>query len=74
MVQGHKFSTVMDPNSVLYLSKAADLFDIAHQQESYDAALEKIKCPVLVRYELLTKTFVDCAIYHCIYSSTNHFN
>ncbi|XP_065192754.1 uncharacterized protein LOC135823830 [Sycon ciliatum] len=46
--QGHKLGGIMDPNSQMYLSKAVDLFHIADGQDSYDAALEKIKCPVLV--------------------------
>jgi len=37
-----------DPNSILYISKAMDLFDVSEDYESVAAALARIKCPVMV--------------------------
>eukprot|EP01135_Chromosphaera_perkinsii_P006089 Nk52_evm3s393 gene=Nk52_evmTU3s393 len=38
----------MDPNSVLYLSKASDLWDISKKCDSFEEGMGLIKCPVLV--------------------------
>lgn len=46
--QGEIFSLKYDPNSLLYLSKAMDLYDIGEGYESKTAALSNIKCPVMV--------------------------
>lgn len=46
--QGETFCLKYDPNSMLYVSKAMDLFDLG---EGYDSLLEgmaRIKCPALV--------------------------
>ena len=46
--QGESFSTKYDPNSLLYISKAMDLFDIGEGYRSLDASLSRVKCPVMV--------------------------
>ncbi|CAF0962808.1 unnamed protein product [Brachionus calyciflorus] len=46
--QGETFSTKYDPNSLLYLSKAMDLFDLAEGCDSMVDALQHLKCPVLI--------------------------
>ncbi|KYQ90463.1 hypothetical protein DLAC_09086 [Tieghemostelium lacteum] len=46
--QGKKFCSEYDPNSLLYLSKAMDLFDMGEGQESYEKGLHRIKCPTMV--------------------------
>ncbi|XP_063425088.1 uncharacterized protein LOC134708466 [Mytilus trossulus] len=46
--QGESFSTKYDPNSLLYISKAMDLFDIAESYESLHAGLSRVNCPVMV--------------------------
>lgn len=37
-----------DPNSLLYISKAMDLFDIAEGYADLNEALSKVKCPIMV--------------------------
>jgi len=46
--QGDSFATKYDPNSLLYLSKAMDLFDAAEGFESTTDALVNVTCPVMV--------------------------
>jgi homoserine O-acetyltransferase len=47
--QGEQFSLRYDPNSLLYISKAMDLFDLADLEEGdYEKALTRIECPTLV--------------------------
>ena len=46
--QGESFSTKYDPNSLLYLSKAMDLFDLSDGSESMVDALQHLKQPVLI--------------------------
>lgn len=46
--QGLTFAKKYDPNSLLYISRAMDLFNLADGYENTEAALAKIKCPVLV--------------------------
>lgn len=46
--QGESFSTKFDPNSLLYISKAMDMFDVAEGYPSLEAGVERIKCPVMV--------------------------
>lgn len=46
--QGEMFSLKYDPNSLLYLSKAMDLFDISEGFKSDQEALSKINCPVMI--------------------------
>jgi homoserine O-acetyltransferase len=42
------FSNMYDPNSVLYISKAMDMFDMGLGYESLLAGVARVKCPVLV--------------------------
>lgn len=46
--QGESFSTKFDPNSLLYISKAMDLFDIAEGYPSLEEGLARVQCPVMV--------------------------
>jgi homoserine acetyltransferase len=46
--QGAMFAHKYDPNSLLYLSKAGDLFDVADGFQSTTEALSNIKCPVMI--------------------------
>ena len=46
--QGEMFSLKYDPNSLLYLSKAMDLFDISEGFASNTDALSRIKCPAMI--------------------------
>lgn len=46
--QGEQFAHKYDPNSLIYLSKALDLFDISEGYLSLKNALSKIKCPILI--------------------------
>ena len=39
---------IYDPNSLLYISKAMDLFDVAEDYEDMTDALRRIKCPSMV--------------------------
>ncbi|RDD42157.1 putative serine-O-acetyltransferase cys2 [Trichoplax sp. H2] len=46
--QGEKFSLTYDPNTLLYLSKAIDLFDIGEGFPSMVEGVKRIICPTLV--------------------------
>lgn len=46
--QGESFSTKYDPNSLLYISKAMDLFDMGEGYSSLQEGLSRVKCPVMV--------------------------
>uniref|UniRef100_H2YKH9 AB hydrolase-1 domain-containing protein n=2 Tax=Ciona savignyi TaxID=51511 RepID=H2YKH9_CIOSA len=46
--QGLQFATKFDPNSLLYISKAMDLFDIDEFYNENAVGLARIKCPTLV--------------------------
>jgi len=46
--QGTKFTKEYDPNSMLYISKAMDLFDMGDGQKSYEAGVARVKCPTLI--------------------------
>ncbi|CAF3377192.1 unnamed protein product [Rotaria sp. Silwood1] len=46
--QGLTFAKKYDPNSLLYISKAMDLFNLTEGYETPSDALSKIRCPVLV--------------------------
>ncbi|PIK48200.1 putative serine-O-acetyltransferase cys2 [Apostichopus japonicus] len=46
--QGESFSTKFDPNTLLYISKAMDLFDMGEGFASLEESVKKIQCPVLV--------------------------
>lgn len=48
--QGNKFSLEYDPNSLLYLSKAMDLFDLGHQNRS-KASAKRIKSEAIMAEE-----------------------
>lgn len=47
-IVGEMFCTMYDPNSLLYISKAMDLFDIAEDYPTLSDALKKVQCPVMV--------------------------
>ena len=42
------FCTMYDPNSLLYISKAMDLFDIAEGFGDMNEALSRVQCPVMI--------------------------
>lgn len=46
--QGEMFSVKYDPNSLLYISKAMDLFDMSEGFASMEESLARIKAPALV--------------------------
>ncbi|XP_013380712.1 serine O-succinyltransferase [Lingula anatina] len=47
--QGESFCTKYDPNSLLYISKAMDLFDVGEDYGgNVQTALSRIECPVMV--------------------------
>uniref|UniRef100_A0A0B7A6S9 AB hydrolase-1 domain-containing protein n=1 Tax=Arion vulgaris TaxID=1028688 RepID=A0A0B7A6S9_9EUPU len=46
--QGESFSTKYDPNSLLYISKAMDMFDIGEGYDSLEDGLSRVKCPAMV--------------------------
>ncbi|KAK3748648.1 hypothetical protein QZH41_015348 [Actinostola sp. cb2023] len=47
--QGDSFCVKYDPNSLLYISKAMDLFDLGEGFHSLLDGVSKIQCPTLVR-------------------------
>lgn len=46
--QGEIFAHKYDPNSLLYMSKALDLFDLSEGYADLQEALGNVKCPILV--------------------------
>ncbi|RUS82940.1 hypothetical protein EGW08_009277 [Elysia chlorotica] len=46
--QGESFSTIYDPNSLLYISKAMDMYDIGEGFDSLEEGMSRVKCPVMV--------------------------
>jgi homoserine O-acetyltransferase len=46
--QGEQFVFKYDPNSLLYISKAMDMFDLGHQHASLEEGMRAIQMPVLV--------------------------
>lgn len=46
--QGENFSLQYDPNSMLYISKAMDLFDLGEGAPSYEEGVARVKCPTLI--------------------------
>ncbi|XP_077986854.1 uncharacterized protein LOC144441179 [Glandiceps talaboti] len=46
--QGESFAVKYDPNSLLYISKAMDMFDIGEGFDSLTDGLSRIVCPVMV--------------------------
>lgn len=46
--QGEIFANKYDPNSLIYLSKAVDLFNLSEGYSSLNEALSKITCPTLI--------------------------
>lgn len=46
--QGQSFAKKYDPNSLLYISRAMDLFNLIEGYEDANSALQRIRCPVLV--------------------------
>lgn len=46
--QGESFSTKFDPNTLLYISKAMDLFDMSDGFPSLLESVKRITCPVMV--------------------------
>ncbi|BFZ20621.1 hypothetical protein BsWGS_23660 [Bradybaena similaris] len=46
--QGESFSTKYDPNSLLYISKAMDMFDIAEGYGSLEEGLSRVRCPTMI--------------------------
>ncbi|XP_041481486.1 serine O-succinyltransferase-like [Lytechinus variegatus] len=48
MHQGETFSTKYDPNSLLYISKAMDMFDMGEGFSSLQEGVSRVQCPVMV--------------------------
>lgn len=46
--QGETFSTKFDPNSLLYISKAMDMYDVGEDFPSLEVGLHRVTCPVMV--------------------------
>lgn len=46
--QGKKLVQRFDANTYIYLTRALDVFDLSHGYGSYEAALARVQCPVLV--------------------------
>lgn len=46
--QAEQFSTRFDPNSLLYISKAMDMFDMGRGFADLKEGLKRVKCPTLV--------------------------
>ena len=46
--QGDSFAKKYDPNSLLYLSKAMDLYDLSEGYKNAEEALSRIECPVMI--------------------------
>src|SRR5690606_12689446 len=46
--QGKKLVQRFDANSYLYLTRALDLFDLSRGYGSYEEALSRIRCPMLM--------------------------
>jgi homoserine O-acetyltransferase len=46
--QGSKFSKEYDPNSLLFISKAMDMFDMGDHHKTYEAGVARVKCPTLI--------------------------
>jgi len=46
--QGEIFAHKYDPNSLIYMSKALDLFNLSEGYSNPDAAFRNVTCPVLV--------------------------
>ncbi|XP_046547209.1 LOW QUALITY PROTEIN: uncharacterized protein LOC124257240 [Haliotis rubra] len=46
--QGESFSNKFDPNSLLYMSKAMDLFDVSEGFDSLEVGLSQVTCPAMV--------------------------
>lgn len=46
--QGENFAYKIDPNTLLYISKAMDLFDLGETFGSLHAALARVTCPMMV--------------------------
>lgn len=46
--QGEIFSTKLDPNSLLYISRAMDLFDLSESFGTMQNALKRVQSPVMV--------------------------
>jgi homoserine O-acetyltransferase len=48
--QGERFCEAYDPNSLLYISKAMDLFDMSDGYSSLEEGVSRVTCPVLVSH------------------------
>ncbi|XP_030853716.1 uncharacterized protein LOC584214 [Strongylocentrotus purpuratus] len=48
MHQGETFSNKYDPNSLLYISKAMDMFDMGEGFSSLQEGMARVQCPVMV--------------------------
>lgn len=46
--QGESFCMKLDPNTLLYISKAMDLFDLGETFDSLHAAVARVVCPIMV--------------------------
>ncbi|XP_072177133.1 uncharacterized protein [Diadema setosum] len=48
MHQGEAFCNKYDPNSLLYISKAMDMFDMGEGFDSLQEGISRVRCPVMV--------------------------
>ena len=48
LLQGQKFCESYDPNSILYISKAMDMFDVGSKFPSLLEGVARVRCPILV--------------------------
>eukprot|EP00123_Amoebidium_parasiticum_P011440 comp20714_c0_seq1/m.27041 comp20714_c0_seq1/g.27041 ORF comp20714_c0_seq1/g.27041 comp20714_c0_seq1/m.27041 type:complete len:453 (-) comp20714_c0_seq1:38-1396(-) len=72
--QGEKFATRYDPNSLLYISKAMDMFDMGRGFPSLEDGLAHIKAPTLVlgvQSDILFPVFQQREIAHTLRKTGN---
>ncbi|XP_070582294.1 uncharacterized protein [Ptychodera flava] len=86
--QGERFAEKYDPNSLLYISRAMDLFDMGEGFPSLNAGLSRVKCPIMILgvqsdmlypvwqqreiADLLIETGNDAVTYHELNSIYGH--
>ncbi|KAI3380038.1 hypothetical protein SNEBB_002048 [Seison nebaliae] len=75
--QGEKFCTKYDPNSLIIISKAMDLFSLSEDStKSLDASCCEIKCPILVigvNSDILFPVTQQRELADCLTASGNTF-
>ncbi|ESP00874.1 hypothetical protein LOTGIDRAFT_200574 [Lottia gigantea] len=72
--QGETFSTKFDPNSLLYISKAMDLFNIGEEYKNTEEAFKRIQCPAMilgVQSDILFPIWQQRELYQLLQKSGN---